>query len=245
MSELSEALQSHTHGDDLPALVSAAIKHECRTLWRRHRKLELLATTFAAPVAGFIGGFVVYVFGGSALLWSAVAAGVLAAVLGALLVLLIIYCYYRFIEAPRNVCEQNIRQRRTADVLLRKWTGAGDFHKDYIRLSNRGRRLSNDCDEFPQQSLPEAAADEWIKDVDTFLRTRIPEPLTDLLVDMFYEDAKLSKPFGSWAELPQSKLRYKIDCHVYQLTEIVKHLNLMRLSGIANQFGPDPATQST
>lgn len=237
MSEPSEALQSHINDDDLSPLVSAAIKHECRTLWRGHRKLELLATTLAAPTSGFVVGLVVYLFGGSGLIWSAIGAGVLAAILGTLIVLLLIYAYYRFIEAPRNVCEQNFRQRRRVDVLLQKWIGNGAFHKDFLRLFNRGKRLSEDCDEFPQRALPEAETENWVKEVEAFLTARTPEPLNDMYVGMFHEDARLSKPGGPWT--PQSQLRYKIDCHTYQLNEIMRSLATMRLSGVANQFGPD------
>jgi hypothetical protein len=245
MSEPSEALQSHISDDGLSALISAAVKQECRTLWRAHRKLELLATTVTAPTSGFVVGLAVYLLGGGTLTWTAIGAGTLAAVLGTLFVLFTIYAYYRLIEAPRNVCEQNFRQRRRADVLLQKWIGNGAFHADFLRLYNRGRRLSDDCDEFPQKPLPEAETEIWVKNVEAFLRTRTSEPLNDLYLGMFHEDAKLSKPSGSWGELPQSKLRYKIDCHVYQLHQIMNSLATMRLSGVANQFGPDAFSEST
>src|ERR1044072_512456 len=171
MSEPFEALQSHTNDDDPAVLVRGAISQECRRLWRGHRKLELLATTLAAPASGFIVGLLVYLLGGSGLIWSAIGAGALAAVLGTALVLTIIYAYYRLIEAPRNVCERNLRQRLNADVLLHKWIGNGAFHKDYLRLFNRGKRLSDDCDEFPQTPLPEAETENWVKEVEVFLTT--------------------------------------------------------------------------
>lgn len=135
--------------------------------------------------------------------------------------------------------ETTFRQRQKDYVLLQKWIGNGTFHADFLRLYNRGKRLSDDCDEFPQKPLPEAETEQWVKDVETFLRTGTSEPLNDLYLKMFHEDAKLSKPFGQWGELPQSKLRYKIDCHVYQLHQIMNSLTMMRLSGVANQFGPD------
>lgn len=135
--------------------------------------------------------------------------------------------------------ETSFRQRRSDNVLLQKWIGNGAFHKDFLRFFNRGKRLSDDCDEFPQMPLPQAETEKWVKEVEAFLNTRTPEPLNELYAQMFHEDARLSKPFGSWADLPQSKLRYKIDCHMYQLHQIMNSLTMMRLSGVANQFGPE------
>ena len=127
--------------------------------------------------------------------------------------------------------ETTFRVRRGDHELLQKWIGNGAFHADFLRLYLRGKRLSEDCDEFPQKPLPEAETGQWVNDVEDFLKTRTAEPLNDLYLRMFHEDARLSKPFGSWGELPQSKLRYKLDCHVYQLHQIQLSLNLMRLGG--------------
>jgi hypothetical protein len=138
--------------------------------------------------------------------------------------------------------EMSFRQRRTDTALLEKWIGNGAFHRDYLRLYNRGRRLSDDCDEFPQKPLPEAETKAWVKDTETFLMTRTPEPLNELYIGMFHEDAKLSKPGGPWTR--QSELRYEIDCQVYQLHQIMNSLTMMRLSGVANQFGPDVLSAS-
>lgn len=135
--------------------------------------------------------------------------------------------------------ETTFRVRRGDHELLQKWIGTGAFHADFLRLYNRGKQLSDACDDFPQKALPEAETEQWVKDVEAFISTRTTEPLNDLYLKMFHEDARLSKPFGSWGELPQSKLRYKLDCHVYQLHQIMNSLTMMRLSGVANQFGPD------
>lgn len=135
--------------------------------------------------------------------------------------------------------ETTFRLRQGDHVLLQKWIGTGAFHADFLRLYNQGRRLGDDCNDFPQKPLPEAETEQWVKDVEAFLQTRTPEPLSDLYMGMFHEDARLSKPAGSWGELPQSKLRYKIDCHKHQLNKIMQSLTMMRMSGVANQLGPD------
>jgi hypothetical protein len=140
--------------------------------------------------------------------------------------------------------ETTFRLRRDDNHLLQKWIGTGAFHADFLRLYNRGKQLSDTCDDFPQKALPEAETEQWVQDVEAFISTRTTEPLNDLYLKMFHEDARLSKPFGSWAELPQSKLRYKIDCHVYQLHQIQISLNLMRWSGIANQLGAPPLSEA-
>lgn len=141
------------------------------------------------------------------------------------------------------IFESSFRGRREDNTLLQKWIGNGAFHTEFLQLYNRGRRLSSDCDEFPQMALPEAETETWIKDTETFLATKTPPPLNELYVGMFHEDPRLTKPMGSWGELPQSKLRYKIDCHKYQLNKIMSSLTMMRMSGVANQLGPDVSSK--
>ncbi|MCA1627095.1 MAG: hypothetical protein LC742_03950 [Acidobacteria bacterium] len=135
--------------------------------------------------------------------------------------------------------EMTFRQRRSDTTLLQKWIGNGAFHADFLRIYNRGRKLSTNCDEYPQLPLPEAETDTWIRDAETFLSTQTPEPLNELYVAMFHEDPGLTKPVGHWGETPQAKLRYKIDCHKHQLNKIMSSLAMMRVSGVANQFGPN------
>jgi hypothetical protein len=140
--------------------------------------------------------------------------------------------------------ESSFRMRRSDIALLQKWVGNGAFHAEFLRLYNRGRRLSSDCDEFPTIPLPEAETVKWVNDTEAFLLTRTPEPLNDLYAAMFHEDPRLTKPLGVFGETAQAQLRYKIDCHKYQLNKIMNSLTMMRLSGVANQFGPETLPSS-
>src|SRR5437879_9623942 len=99
MAEI-EPLTAFTN-DQLADLARA----EALGLWREHRKLELVAGAIAAPVSAFLVGSVVYILGGASqgIPYGTIIAAIVAAGLGAAITLVIIYGYYRFIEAPSNL----------------------------------------------------------------------------------------------------------------------------------------------
>lgn len=86
------------------------IRFEARSLWREHRKLEMIATAIAAPASAFAVGWLYHLLSGRAIPWSAVGAGLVAAILSIPITLLLIYSYYFVVAAPRSLYEKSKRQ---------------------------------------------------------------------------------------------------------------------------------------
>ena len=88
-----------------PAQLNERARAEALILWRKHRKLEIVAGAIAGPVSGFLFGAASYLFGTNSqgLIGTAVLSGAVAAITIATITLAIIYGFYRFIEAPRTL----------------------------------------------------------------------------------------------------------------------------------------------
>ena len=108
MSELP-SIPAKANNDELWELSRTAMSRETRALWREHRKLELTATSLAAPISAIVVAMGVYLAGGSPLVWSAIGAGVLAAFIGTAVTLLLMYTYYSVVEAPRRLCQRSFQ----------------------------------------------------------------------------------------------------------------------------------------
>src|SRR2546428_442311 len=130
--------------DELADLARA----EAGVLWRKHRKLEMIAGAIAAPVSAFLVGGIMYIFGGvsKGIPYNAIAAAIVAAILGAIITLVFIYGYYRFIEAPSNLYFKTHRELEKARLLLdeeKAKTGDAQISGDILEYSTYPKKKGN------------------------------------------------------------------------------------------------------
>jgi hypothetical protein len=107
---------------------SADIRRETGILWREHRKLEMAATAITTPVSALFVGYLFHLLSGAAMEWGAFVAGLIAALITVPLTLVVMYYYFRIVEAPRSL------YARTKGELLSAQAQLNELSKTWLRL---------------------------------------------------------------------------------------------------------------
>jgi phosphoribosylcarboxyaminoimidazole (NCAIR) mutase len=95
---------------DFPSLYAREIAREANHLWREHRKQELIITSVTAPISAVVVAATIAIIAGAGFSWSAILAGLAAAIVSIPIVLVFLYAYYRLYEAPRSLYQKTREQ---------------------------------------------------------------------------------------------------------------------------------------
>jgi xanthosine utilization system XapX-like protein len=138
------------------------------------------------------------------------------------------------IEGSYQVIRRRVEELAAKSALLSEWTNSDALHAKLLRFGMMGDRLFNTCNDI-YAPLPAEEVSQWIKEVETFLQTKIPEPMREVYVQLFRQDARLLKPVGQWGEDPHTKPMREVYVQLFRQDA--------RLLKPVGQWGEDPHTK--